>query len=697
MSLRPIVIIPHSHGKSAGAEFPGEERHLVDASGQIISGDIGLEDWTWAIAAYPGLMKEYAESVDSPEKFDAISQRISQILSREKGRGNRNKHLPRAASRDGRIDITTYPQRYLPSYVSRWADKNPNSIVHFIFNPETGRHRVELQRFKPRSEFFATEAAMESWRASSLMMTGPLATCMRDLVSDREVLDMVAQGSRILVIPDGARLAFPYRIYISSVSVDDEVVSHFLMRTPEQMEVGAITSTEIKLPGGLRENVSAADILERFERSVSIGFNRAGKIPTMFLDIDGTLFNVRRFAGLLFKEWLASYDGPRALEIKKSISEKEELEGTLLGWNAKSILGEIGVFDEAIVASAQSYHNDHFFDPLKRVEGSNPIWGTINLVKLLRRRLQKKGIPLRTVYVSLRSNQDDSLPNGLSAAELALRYAGIWDENSEPLFHKGAKIDWSSGSQKEPEKWVMVQDYLASHKDVWHVAFMDNTPNHLNGYIRLKGGGNCMRIHVQGDMPPGAADIKEGILTADPILLARELESIGGIDRLDFEDPPEVLRQEHTSAILERLRQAKEAGVSPVVVADIDDERFADGFVHSTARFLHDMRALQSDIIYIAGSRFAPSEGYDEVLKLNGYPLVGSRVSVLQKDKGDSVEGMGDRFMSALAGRHVICSLGSPSSALAPLMGFMGGAPHYMITGGLYSASAAFSMRPATL
>ncbi|HPW45788.1 MAG TPA: hypothetical protein PKU96_05405 [bacterium] len=698
MSLRPIVIIPYNQAKSAGAGLSDEERNFINASERIISEDIGLKDWTWAVTAYPALMKEYVESIDSPGKFQEILQKISRIILEGRSSGNLelgNKKLPRATSRGGKVDITTYPQHYLPSYVGRWMGKNQNSMVQFIFNPETGRHQVELQRFKPRDEFFIAEVAMESWRASSLVLTGQLATCMRDLVSDNEVLDMVAQRARMLVIPNGARLVLPYRIYISSLSGDDNVVAHFSIRAPGQTELGVPTSTEVKLSGGFTENVSAAYVLERLERSATTGFERAKKIPTMFLDIDGTLFNVRRFTRRLFDEWLASYDGPRASEIKKSISEKEDLGVDLLGWNAKDILAKIGVFDEEIVAPAQGHHDKHFFDPSRRVEGANPIWGTINLVKLLRRRLQKKGIPLRTVYVSLRSDQDDSLPNGLSAAELALRYVGLWDENSEPLFHKGAKIDWSSGSQKEPEKMVMVREYLASHKEVWHVAFMDNTPNHLNGYSKLRGGGNGIRIHVQGDMPPGAAGIGDGILTTDPVLLARELESIGGIDRLDFEDLPAVLRQEQTSVILERLRQAKEAGVSPVVVADIDDERFSDGFVHSAARFLHDIRALESDIIYIAGRRFAFSGAYDEALKLNGYPLMGNKVSVLQKDELNSVEEMGERFMRELAGRHIICSIGSPLSVLPSLTNFVNGAPHYMITGGIYSASAAFSMMPA--
>ncbi len=693
MIKRPVVILPYSFRPvDIALDVEPQYGPTNDPSREadVSSDAVPLVDWAWLVAVRPDLARAYVEHSSDTEMIDQIileMWRAIELGRSTRGVGTFDGPIPRIMARDGVMDITTYPQAHLRDMIVKRTRRGKPPIVHFVYDPITGRSRLELHR-KTKGERRGTEEfAIEAWSASSVQSIGPLSRHLRKIVTSREVVDTVTRGARILLIPNGARLVGPAMVHMSLSQVDGGLAPHFSVREPGQRKlVKGDSPISLKLPSGVTEHFSTSDILDRLEAQAIYAYKKRHKTPAVFLDIDGTLFNVRILSGKLFKEWLADYDGPRADEIRRMVEAIESEKGILTCWNGKTLLQDMGIDNPHIQEEAQAYHRKSFFDPLKRVEGPVPIWGTINFIKQLRRRLKKRGIPLKTVFVSLRSDSDDRLPNGHSAAELSLRYTGLWNELSEPLFYKGPPIDWDSGSGREPEKWRMVYEFLRGNHHVWHVGFFDNTPDHLNGYVKVRGGRVGTRVHIRGDMPPGASTISDGVLSVNPVKLSRELETMGGVSRLDFDDLPSLLDSDEYLPIIERLRETEGSRDGRITVVDLGHREFAETFAGSAVRFLQDLRSIESDIVYLCGHDFAGSHVEARALLYgNGYPLNGKTVSIVMKESGLPQHHNWQATLQQVVGvKNVICMLGGATSMIRPLSPIFPTAPAYLATAGAY-------------
>jgi hypothetical protein len=592
-----------------------------------LGAEFGLSNWAWLVATNPALVKAFVEHHESPSVALGVLRQMRQALDRSTDPSLPFEEAPAPFAGDGFVDLTTYPEAALMRLLSQ--AQYSNGVLHFIHDPRTGRHRLELHQVRD-----IEAAAEDGWRQSTLRMLGPTAAAIRGTITNREVIDIVNKGARILMIPGDTALDLPYAVYMSLGQDGGNFFPQFSVRRPGEGRMEG-PSMALLLPADVREKVLAMDLMRKLELEAIRAYRR-GKLPTIFSDLDGTLFSARIFTGMLFKEWLALYDGSDAEGIRSLVAQYELEHGNITGWNGKTILMELGVTDASVLESAKAYHDRYFFDATRRVECTPPIWGMVNFIKMLRRKLKTKNVPLKTVYVSIRSDKDDTLPNGMSAAELALRYVGLWDERSVPLFYKGLPIDWSDGSRDEPEKWEMVQRYLDEHRDVWHLAFVDNTSDHLNGYERLRGGARGIRLHVQGDRPPGSSDLSIGVYTIDPAKVQVELDAAGGVPRFDPRDLPSIL---HTSAfgpMIDRIRSAIESGHGPTMAIDVEGAAFLSGGPASDSplrpgvvEFMHDLRSLGVEVIYLTDR--ADGEASQDMmrrLELNGFPLRGSGVRI---------------------------------------------------------------------
>jgi len=157
----------------------------------------------------------------------------------------------------------------------------------------------------------------------------------------------------------------------------------------------------------------------------------------------------------------------------------------------------------------------------------------IQLIKTLQTRAKKEGIDLATVFVTLRSDKDDTMADGKSSVEVTMTRLGIWNEHSSLTRHTGEQIDWdvaaftkSGGGSHEPPKWEKVKAYRDAHPNIWFISVFDNAPAHLNGYEKYFGH-NVIKVHIEGDLPPGSPPVNEGAFVINPFQLVSALELLG--------------------------------------------------------------------------------------------------------------------------------------------------------------------------
>ncbi len=559
---RPLLILPYKDTADLGTL--ADERSLSLPNRKLAAPS--LRDWALFIGQNPRLAESYMRGHTRPEGLrDSILSMREYMLPIGKEADDNTALTPELIDAlksylGGIVDLTTLSEKTVRGLFKLTGENHAN--LHFI-TKNTGRIRLELHK-----ERTGSEEGARSWQFSSVnFLSNPGSEDLRQILTEREVVDTLQKGASILVVTGQALPTVANTLYVSMGKSSRGLMPEFSVRHPGQ-SASVSRAVALELPNS-RERIRVEDLADRIVADAVKGHNK-GRMPTVFLDLDGTLFNARKYTVGLFREWLETYDGPLAGEIRERLSAKEKADGEISGWNGKTILLDLGITDAEALSSALAYHNKHFFDPEKRVEHIPVIEGTVEFVKLIRRKLQARGIPFRTVYVSLRSDRDDILPNGKSSAEMALRACGLWDQNSERLFWDGPVIDWSHGAGNEPKKHTMVKSYLEKNTNVWGIGYFDNTPNHLNGYKELLGG-FVPRIHVQGDHPPGSEELEDGTFTLDPDWLSKEISSDPDHMMVEVSNTPASLATPAFAELLPRIFEAKKDGKTPIVLMDLDD------------------------------------------------------------------------------------------------------------------------------
>ena len=380
--------------------------------------------------------------------------------------------------------------------------------MRVLFGP--GTYKVEFGR-PPQVEPGAPALELGAWILSSF---GNDAGGMRRILFDDPSIDAVlAHGFRMFYVQGSSLLTHPQLIALSQNVQDGVPVKSYWVPPPGQSEERG-SPILLRVTDQIHERLSVADLIATISAAAREAQAR-GETPAVALDLDGTLLNARAFTVMIFKEWLARYEGPDADEIRTLVA----LKNIKAGWNSGTILRDLGVARQETIDDALQYFNANFYSPVRRLEVP-PVDGTVELVKLM----QQLGV--KAVYTTLRSSADDSLPDGSSVSEAVLRRLGIWDEPSVLLRHEGDAIDWSEAAYKsgknEPDKWRMVKSYRKRHPDVFFISVADNAPSHINGYREFFKN-DIINIHVEGDLPPHSPPVGDGVYTVKPTQLKLDL------------------------------------------------------------------------------------------------------------------------------------------------------------------------------
>lgn len=574
----PILILPHedvasvaSKGRSAGggAKIPAKFiAGSLSKSSAFLAEPFVLSqaEWAWLATQHRGLFQKYMLYPHDPVVLRELARIAlgSDIKDFSQGRPAAN-----LSPLDQYADLTAMSSKSLGIFFGHAGIVQP-ALVRVILDPASGAYRVEWRNtsFVSAKEVDRIFSAGLEHGSPTTRLTNHVA--LGKVVTDMGVSDSVIKGALVMLIPDETLFEPPSLIALSENSAG---VPQYYRIGDEEAPKGSSVELVISPLAGqhVGERFRVGDLLDLLERDAIDAWKR-GRTPALALDLDGTLFDARGYTGLLFREWLAQYDGPDAKAVRDIVAKA----GNVGGWNGREILKGLGVTSQETLASAYAYHELYFFDPVRRAS-SLPIVGPINLVKILERRLAEKGVPLKKVFITLRNAKDDSLRNGTSSSEVSLRKNGIFDENSIIVRHDGT-IDWSEEAYKnpqhEPEKWEMAAKYRRENPNVWFVAAFDNATAHINGYKKIFGH-NIVSVHIKGDLPPNSPSLIDGVYTLDPWQLAREIEQLGGVPPVDLSSPPKPLSGPAFAPMLDAIKFARATGKRPVVAIDIDDTLLA--------------------------------------------------------------------------------------------------------------------------
>ncbi len=390
------------------------------------------------------------------------------------------------------------------------------SNLYVLFKPATGQYRVEAQSGRPEKRIVDSALAAGAWSLSTIGRN-PVVGHLIERFGEQAL-----QGAHVLFIPPDAQPVAP-RILPLSQRYDRRYIE-FLALNGDPLRG---SSTALLVNDVVRERLRVDDVLSKLKKAADEA-RASGFEPAAAIDLDGTLFNAREFAGRMFKEWLAQHDGPESQELRAKV---QKAGAPLRGWNNEKIL-ELYGYSQAthpeLIADAMTYYNKHFFNPQRRLEMLR-IEGTVKLVRIL-----QKEFGIKAIYVTLRSAEDDNAQQGgrtVSVAKTHLKESGIFEEGSVLLRHTGEKINWSKGTRDEPPKREMLALYLATTSGtIKPIAAIDNDVKHLAEYAI--GYPDIIRVHIKGDIPLDSPDLEDdavispsfnGIFTTDPDTLQLEL------------------------------------------------------------------------------------------------------------------------------------------------------------------------------
>ena len=466
------------------------------------------DGWITLVTRHPSLIQDYMMFPHEPSVMDAMASAAT-----VKGNGRYFDVEPLKLSREphhwGNI---TGRSAHDVMRVLKTLPPDVQIRLRALYDPFSSNYLVNWGR-QPEAEDLGNAGMIRgAWELSSFNAE---EMEVHRLLSDTRVVDGILQGARILYIPGGAILDHPMVVGVSRKGEDDGVeVREVWTPKPGQRERRG-SSISLLVTKGVRERLLVGDLVRTLD-SVAREVRGIGHKPAVAVDLDGTVFSTRLFAAEIFNEWAEGYDGHRADEIRALVAENEVREC----WNNATVLKGLGIDDEEIVAEAMVHFNANFMNPDRRLE-MPPIMGMVRLVKIL----QRMGV--RTIYVTARNAEIDTLSNGEASSRTLLKSLGIWDEGSVLLRNDERELHWSVGEFKnghnEPDKWRMIKGFKSSNGDVYFIAVIDNAPTHVEGYRKYFRYG-IYNIHVEGDRPPGSPPLQDGVFSVKPNQLESDIE-----------------------------------------------------------------------------------------------------------------------------------------------------------------------------
>jgi hypothetical protein len=371
------------------------------------------------------------------------------------------------------------------------------------YMPGADRYHVEWRKALD-SEPLPTEAMVSgAWVFSKL--NGERDEVGR-LIADGNLMGVVIEGARVLLIPAGSAIYHPRLVGISTRDDEGIVVNDFWVPEPGQREMRG-SPLELRVREGIRERMGVGDLVKAVHEAVMDARAR-GLVPMIAVDIDGTALSTRKFAAAIFSEWLGIYDGPDVEEIRRRVASVK-IDET---WDSAGVLKDLGITRPETMEHAQDYFYSNFHSPVRRLT-MPPIEPMVELIKIF------QAMGAGTIYCTLRNKINDELPDRTSSAQRIFERLGIWNERSVIMRDEVKNPDRfkrdCNSCKDEPLKSDKLKQYRRQHPKEFIIATLENAPFQINGYRKFYGD-SAVHIHVAGDIPPNSPPLPEGVFTVKP-------------------------------------------------------------------------------------------------------------------------------------------------------------------------------------
>jgi predicted secreted acid phosphatase len=622
------VRTPEYVGIVAGSDFP----RSADSS-NVSRGPLSIFQWAMLATRFPNRIKDYMMFPQSAPTLEGLwSSQHNRELPFRFPEGAESPFV------DGRRLITGAYTGEVSEALMNGGASELGLVI--LFNPNTDEYRVEIRQLPSTVEQSADAAASSmlagAWQLTS--MNG-YSDVLSGIISDPSTVIQIEGGSRVLLVQDGSLVAHPAIVSYkangthnteiwtlpagqprpggssSALIINDQVSERVraldiitaLQRTAEA-GMKADPSKEKKkivsdLDGtlfdarafvkqlfmewfdgydGVRQEELAKKVIWARENdpSLLIGWNSASVLQNLDILDERVVDSAKAYFGDDFENstkqkflaWAAKYEGVRKEDLQEAIKAafKDEQNPNLLEQKSvRKILQGLAITDKRLKIPAMEHFNANFFSPDRRVDAPI-IEGMVELVRFL----QENGFEM--MFVTLRSEADDTMRDGRSSSQVALQRAGIWQVGKSTLLrHEGKKLDWSEEAYKkgnnEPEKWEMVFKWMDINPDSLIVGALENAPAHVNGY-RDAFEYEMVYVHPQGDDPPHSPRLTDGVFTVNTAQLAEEIADLKlrGFQPLTSMDHG-LLTGPAWETVMANYTDAIGHGQTPVMILDIDD------------------------------------------------------------------------------------------------------------------------------
>lgn len=497
---------PHTSGLN-GQVKPFNFPHVPNPSSFQIR-EFSPQSWMYLVMERPELVKDFMMFPHEARVMEAMVETTTNATLFPMEGTEENIGAERNTS--AWMDVTNFTLKSF--FIAAIADrtiKAPHIKISYL--PDADSYRVEWRRAMS-SEPLPSEALVAgAWVFSKLNGEGDE---VGRLIADGNLRSSVIEGARVLLIPAGSAMYHPRLVEISARKDEGIVVSDFWVPEPGQTEMRG-SPLELRVTKDIRERMGVGDLIKAVHAGV-LDARARGLVPMIAVDIDGTVLNTRKFAASIFREWLDSYSGPDAEEIKRLAHESRIDEA----WDSESILKELGVTRRETVEDAQKYFYSNFHNPVRRLE-MPPIQAVVELLRIF------QAMGAGTIYNTLRNRINDELPDGTSSARMIFERLGIWNERSviirDDVEDAERFKNECNSCEREPLKSEKLRQYRRANPQEFIIATIENAPFQINGYRKFYGD-SAVNIHVAGDIPPDSPPLPEGVFTVKPDQLTDDIE-----------------------------------------------------------------------------------------------------------------------------------------------------------------------------
>jgi len=497
---------PHTPGLN-GRVRPFNFPH-VPAPSTFQQRNFSLQSWIYLATERPELIKDYMMFPHEARVIEAMveaAENVTLYPQEMMGEDAQAGHDPNAW-----MDVTEFKaSALLIAAISDREIRVPHLKVSFM--PSADRYSLEwrkVQAYEPSPSGMIVPGA---WVFSKL--NGEQDEVGR-LIADGGMMSNVVEGARVLLIPAGASIDHPRLVGISAREDEGIAVNDFWVPEPGQKEMRG-SPLELRVREDIRERMGVGDLIKAVRETVEDA-RAKGLVPMIAVDIDGTVLHTRKFAAMIFREWLGIYDGPDREEIERLASKVQIDEA----WDSKRTLKDLGITRAETIEHAKEYFYSNFHSPVRRLK-MLPIESMVELIKIF------QAMGAGTIYCTLRNKANDELPDGTSSAQRIFERLGIWNERSVILrdeIENAERFKQDCNScKKEPLKSDKLKQYRRDHPKEFIVATVENAPFQINGYRRFYGD-SAVHIHVAGDIPPNSPPLPEGVFTVKPDQLLNDIE-----------------------------------------------------------------------------------------------------------------------------------------------------------------------------